>query len=97
MKGACNGSFFPAPGALGRNQKVKYLLISITKSISNFLDTNFVFVRTNERYKTEYRIQDGILIFRLSHVPGVGLWGAGGSKGGLFFQTWSCGISNRRG
>ena len=28
---------------------------------------------------------------------GVGLWGAGGAQVVIFFQTWSCGISNRRG
>ena len=32
-------------------------------------------------------------------APGVGLWVAGGAKGvkQIFFQTWSCGISNRQG
>ena len=35
INGACNGNYFgPPPGALGRDQKVKYHLISITKSIS---------------------------------------------------------------
>ena len=43
--------FCPAPGALGRGQKVKYHLISITKSISKIFIPNFVFVLTNERYK----------------------------------------------
>ena len=41
----------PPPGALGRGQKVKYHLISITKSIKIFIP-NFVCVLTNERYKT---------------------------------------------
>ena len=40
----------PPPGALGRGQKVKYHLISITKSISKIFIPNFVF--TNEKYKT---------------------------------------------
>ena len=42
----------PHPGALGRGQKVKYHLISITKSISMIFILNFVFVLTNERYNT---------------------------------------------
>ena len=42
----------PPPGALGRGQKVKYHLISITKSISKIFIPNFVYVLTNERYKT---------------------------------------------
>ena len=42
----------PPPGALGRGQKVKYHLISITKSISKIFIPNFVCVLTNERYKT---------------------------------------------
>ena len=40
----------PVPGALGRGQKVKYHLISITKSISKIFIPNFVCVLTNERY-----------------------------------------------
>ena len=46
MNGACNVKLFlvPPPGALGRGQKVKYHLISITKSISKiFIPTLRVF------------------------------------------------------
>ena len=45
--------FFLAPpsGALGRGQKVKYHLISITKLISKMFIPNCVCVLTNERYK----------------------------------------------
>ena len=66
------------PGALGRGQKVKYHLISITKSISKIFIPNFVCVLTKERYKT---YQMGFLFCRLGHAPGVGLRGAGGAKG----------------
>ena len=38
----------PPPGALGRGQKVKYHLISITKSISKIFVPNFMCVLTNE-------------------------------------------------
>ena len=50
MNGACKGNFFfaPPPGALGRGQKVKYHLISFTKSISKIFVPNFVCVLTNE-------------------------------------------------
>ena len=53
-------------------------------------------VLTNERYKT---YQTGFLFCRLGHAQGVGLGGTGGAQGVkiLFFQTWSCGISNQRG
>ena len=96
MKGACNGKHFlaPPPWALGRGQKVKYHLISITKSISKIFVPKFVCVLTNERYTTYQR---GFLFCRLGHAPGVGLWGAGGAQVVIFFQTWSCRISNRQG
>ena len=53
MNGARSVKLFLAlpPGALGRGQKVKYHLISITKSISKIFILNFVCVLTNERYK----------------------------------------------
>ena len=62
----------PPPGALGRGQKVKYHLISITKSISKIFTPNFVCILTNERYKT---YQTGFLFCRLGHALGVGLGG----------------------
>ena len=69
----CPSIFFvPPPGALGRDQNVKYNLISITKSISKIFIPNFVCVLTNERYKT---YQTGIFC-RLGHALGVGLGGA---------------------
>ena len=88
MNGACNVKLFlaPPPGALGRGQKVKYHLISITKSISKIFIPNFVCVLTNERYKT---YQTGFSFCPLGHAPGVGLWGAGGAQGGqkkFFFK-----------
>ena len=57
----------PPPGALGRGQKVKYHLISITKSISKIFIPNFVCVLTNERYKI---CQTGFLFCRLGHALG---------------------------
>ena len=75
MNGAYNLKLFLAlpPGALRRGQKVKYHLISITKSISKIFIPNFVCVLTNERYKT---YQTGFSFCPLGHAPGVGLWGA---------------------
>ena len=69
--------FGPAPGALGRGQKVKYHLILITKSISKIFIPNFVCVLANERYKT---YQTWFILCSLGHAPGVRLWGAGGAK-----------------
>ena len=73
----------PPPWALGRGQKVKYQLISITKSILKIFIPNFVCVLTNERYKT---YQTGFLLCCLGHAPGVGLWGARGAQGSFFFK-----------
>ena len=80
MNGACNVKLFlaPPPGVLERGQKVKYHLISITKSISKIFIPNFVCVLTNERYKT---YQTGFSFCPLCHAPRVGLWGAGGAQG----------------
>ena len=72
----------PPPGALGRGQKVKYHLISITKSISKIFVPNFVCVLTNERYKT---YQMGFSFCLLGHAPGVGLRGTGGAQGVKIF------------
>ena len=89
MNGACNSKKILAlpPGALGRGQKVKYHLISITKSISKIFIPNFVFVLTNERYNTYHT---GFKFCSLGHAPGVGLWGAGVTRcrgGQTFFFT----------
>ena len=75
MNGECNGKFFyaPSPGVLGKGQKVKYHLISITKSISKIFIQNFVCVLTNKRYKT---YQTGSLFCRLGHALGVRFGGA---------------------
>ena len=71
MNGACNVIFFgPAPWAPGRGQKVKYHLISNTKSISKIFIPNLLCVLSNERYKT---FQTGFLLCRLGHALGVRL------------------------
>ena len=84
MNGACNSKFFsaPPPGALGRDQKVKYHLKTITKSISKIFIPNFVCVLTNERYKT-YQTRFSFCL--LGHAPGVGLRGAGDAQGVNYF------------
>ena len=95
MGRATSNFLAPPPGALGRGQKVKYHLISVTKSISKIFLPNFVCVLTNERYKT---YQTGFSFCPLGHAPGMGLWGSGGAQGvKKKIQTWSCGISNQRG
>ena len=69
-----------APWGMGRGQKVKYHLISITKSISNIFIPNSVFVLTNEIYKA---YQTGVLILLPGSCPSgwtLGRWGARGSK-----------------
>ena len=71
MHWTCNGNFvLPPPPGVGRDQKVKYQLISITKSISKIFMPNFVCVLTNERYKT-YQMEFSFC--GLGHALGVGL------------------------
>ena len=74
MNGARNVKKILAPPteALGRGQKVKFHLISITKSISKIFIPNFVFVLTNGRYKT---YQTGFFILSPGSCSGVGLGG----------------------
>ena len=69
INGAHNVKIFlaPPPWSLGRGQKVKHHLISITKSISEIFIPNFVCVLTNERYKT-YQME--FLFCHLGHAPG---------------------------
>ena len=62
--------------------KVKYHLISITKSISKIFIPNFVCVLTNARYKT---YQTAFSFCLLGHAPGMGLWAAEGVKK-MFFK-----------
>ena len=86
--GLAMSNFFgaPPPGALRRGQKVKYHLISTTKSISKIFLPNFVCILTNERYKT---YQTGSLFCSLGHASGEGLWSPGGAQGGpkdFFFK-----------
>ena len=77
--------FGPTPWGPGEGQKVKYHLISITKTISKIFIPNFVCVFTNERYKT---YQTGFSFCCLGHTQGVGLRGAGGAQGvkKIFFK-----------
>ena len=72
----------PPPGALGRGQKIKYHLISITKSISKIFIPNCVCVLTNERYKT---YQTGFLFCRLGHAPRMELGGTRVPRGSKNF------------
>ena len=75
MNGAPNGIFLASP--LGMGQKVKYHLISITKSISKIFIPNFVCALTNVEYKT---YQTGFLFCPLGHALGVGLGVLRGQK-----------------
>ena len=86
MNGACKGNFFGQP-PLGPGEGSKGQISFNFNYKVNFKDfykcgelPNFVFVLTNERYKT---YQTGFLFSCLGHVAGVGLsraWGAEGVK-----------------
>ena len=95
LERATANKFVPRPlGPLG-GVKRKYHLISITRSISNIFIPNFVCVFKNK--DTRHTRRDFYSVAWVMPqewdfwVLGVPRW----SKI-YFFQTWSCGISNRR-
>ena len=59
------------------------LIRKMRKSFLKSFIPNFVCVLTNERYTT---YQMGFLFCFLRHAPGVGLWGAGVSRGSFVFK-----------
>ena len=79
--GTCNGTMCLGPAPLGLKEGPKGQ-ISI-----NF--NYFVCLLTNERYKP---YQEGFLIGRLGHAPGMGLWVTVGGWGHFFSlkfnQSW---------
>ena len=84
----------PPPGTLGRGQKVKYNLISITK-VKIFIP-NFV---CSHKRKIK-NITDGIFILSPGSCPRGGILGAGCAQGVIFAKTvmWhikSTGMTNR--
>ena len=76
MGGATAKNLGPPPGALGRSQKVKYHLISITKSIS----TIFILIFVCTHKWTIQNISDGIFILSPGSCPRGGTWGYWGAK-----------------
>ena len=93
MNGRATAYFMPR--RLGRGQKVKYHLISITKSFSKILyQTLCVFSQIKD---TKYTGRDSYSVAWV--MPNGCDFGALGVPMGqtFFLQTWSCGISNRRG
>ena len=87
--GHATANFFsPSPWDPGEVQKVKYHLISITKSISKNLILNFVFVLTNIRRDFHY------VAWVMPQGWDFGALGVPRGSKICFFQTWSCGISN---
>ena len=86
MNGVCNVKLF-LPHPLGRGQKVKYHLISITKSFSKIFIPNFVCFFTNERYKT---YQTGFSLSPGSCPRGGTLrhWGQNASKIFILGSNW---------
>ena len=97
MNGACNVKLFlvSPPGALRRDQKVKYHLISITKSISKIFIPNFVCVFS--QMKDTKHIRRDFHSVAWVMPQGWDFGAVGVPRGSIFFQTWSCGISNQRG
>ena len=81
MNGAYNGTFFGhAPVVLGRGQKVKYYLISSTKSISKIFSTKLCV--SSHKLKNVKHIRPDFHFRHLGHVPSVGLGSTEGGGGG---------------
>ena len=82
--GCATAIFFlaPPPGAVGRGQKVKYHLISITKSISKILYQALCLLSQMKEIKN---ISDGILILLPGSCPGAFGVPRGSKK--IFFET----------
>ena len=83
----------PPPGALGRGQKVNY---NFNYKV-NFKDFLYQTLRFFHKCKIQ-NISDRIFTL-LPGLPRGGTLGAGVPRRLkiYFFQTWSCGLSNRRG
>ena len=63
-------------------------------NFKDFFLPNFVFVLTNERYKS---YQTGFSFCHIGHAPGWDFVSLGVPRAGqVFVQTWLCDISNRR-
>ena len=83
--------FWPRP--LGRGQKVKYHLILITKSISKICIPNLcVFSHMKDIKHIRWDFHSVAWVMPQGWALRVPRW-----LKNYFFQTWSCGISNRRG
>ena len=80
----------PPPGALGRGQKVKYHLITFTKSISKIL---FQTLRAFSQMKDTKHIRRVFYSVAWVMPQGWDFGALGVPRGSIyFFQTWSCGI-----
>ena len=84
-KWSAQRKFFWPPGVLGRRQKVKYHLISITKSISKSFIPNFVCVFSQMNNTKHIR---RVFILSPGSCPRGGTWGYLGVK--LKFRPASC-------
>ena len=77
----------PPPGALGRNQKVKYNLISFTKSISKILSQTLCAFSQMKDTKHIRRDFHSILLPEPCPRDGtLGHWGAQGVKKSFIFK-----------
>ena len=98
MNGARNVKKFFGPTPWGPGEGSKGQISFNFNYKVNFKDfySNFVCVLTNERYKT---YQTVFFILSPGSCPRGGTLGHWGCPGGQkkYFQTWSCGISNRLG
>ena len=93
-----NSKIFLGPAPLGPGEGSKgQISINFNYKV-NFKDFYTKLCVCSHKRKIQ-NILDEILFCCLGHDPGVGLRGTGGAQGVefFFFQTWSCGISNRRG
>ena len=98
MNGECNVKLFLgfAPWGPGEGSKGQISFNSVSKSFSKIFIPSFVCVLTNERYKIYIRPDFHSVAWVMPQGWNFGTLGV--PRGSIiFFLTWSCGISNRRG
>ena len=96
--GRATSNFFFGPAPWGPQEGSKDQISFNFNYKVNFKDFITKLCVCSHKWKI-LNISDGIFILSPGSFPRGGIWGAGGAQGvkKKNFQTWSCGISNRRG
>ena len=94
--GRATSNFFFGPAPWGPWEGSKGQILFNLNYKVNFKDFYTKLCVCSHKWKIQ-TISDGIFILSPRSCPRGGTLGRWGCPGVIFFQTWSCGISNRRG